>query len=73
MANIDLNLALEDSLHQAFINGGVERAVASLLEKEKEPVDILGFSIGGFIAWKAAWKGLRVRSLTAVSSNKIKV
>ena len=35
-------------------------------------MDILGFSIGGYIAWKAALEGLKVRNLTAVSATRLR-
>jgi len=35
-------------------------------------VDVLAFSIGGTITWKAALKGLRVKSMYAVSATRLR-
>jgi pimeloyl-ACP methyl ester carboxylesterase len=39
---------------------------------EKNKIDILAFSIGGTIAWKAILKGLKVERLFAVSSTRLR-
>jgi dienelactone hydrolase len=62
----------EESIHSQFVNGGIEKAVECLLKREKNGIDILAFSIGGTIAWKAALKGLNVRNLFAVSSTRLR-
>jgi hypothetical protein len=62
----------QEKLHNQFINGGIEKAVDSLLKFEKRKIDVLAFSIGGTIAWKAALKGLNVGSLFAVSSTRLR-
>lgn len=72
LAAIDMSNPTEDKIHQQFTNGGIERAVKTLLEIEKKNVDVLGFSIGGLIAWKAALEGLKVRSLFALSSTRLR-
>jgi hypothetical protein len=59
-------------LHEQFVNGGIENAVENLLKLEKGKMDILAFSIGGTIAWKAALKGLDVKNLFAVSSTRLR-
>ena len=61
-----------ESLHNQFINGGIEKAVANLILKEKENVSVLGFSIGGTIAWKAGLSGLKIDNLIAVSSTRLR-
>ena len=58
LGDIDKSDYSEKNLHHQFINGGMEKAVENLLQKEKESVIVLGFSIGGTIAWKAAISGL---------------
>jgi len=35
-------------------------------------VNILGFSIGGYIAWKAALEGLKISNLIAVSATRLR-
>lgn len=72
LAKIDLSEYFEDNIHQQFMNGGVEIAVKAILEKEKENINVLGFSIGGFIAWKAILDGLKVESLNAISSTRLR-
>ncbi|PVX46333.1 hypothetical protein C8C85_2178 [Flavobacterium sp. 103] len=72
LGEIDKTNYSEESLHRQFINGGIEKGVENLLKTEKNQVDILAFSIGGTIAWKATLKGLNVRSLFAVSSTRLR-
>jgi hypothetical protein len=72
LGEIDKTDYIEESLHCQFINGGIEKSVENLLKKEKNQIDILAFSIGGTIAWKAALKGLNFRSLFAVSSTRLR-
>jgi hypothetical protein len=72
LGEIDKTNYIEEKLHSQFVNGGIEKAVANLLMTEKNQIDILAFSIGGTIAWKAALKGLNVRNLFAVSSTRLR-
>ncbi|WP_136666919.1 alpha/beta hydrolase [Flavobacterium sp. H122] len=62
----------EESLHDQFINGGIERAVENLIEKEKDNIHILAFSIGGLISWKASLLGLKSESIFAISSTRLR-
>lgn len=43
-----------------------------LVALEKEPVHILAFSVGGTIAWKFGIRTGRIRSLTCVSSTRLR-
>ncbi len=61
-----------DSIHEYFIKFGIEKAVNNLLEFEKEETYILGFSMGGSIAWKACQKGLKAKYLLAISSTRLR-
>ncbi len=72
LGNIDKSIYEESNLHQQFVNGGIEIAVEKLLEKEKNEVNILAFSIGGTIAWKAILKGLKVKNLFVVSATRLR-
>jgi hypothetical protein len=72
LGEIDKTNYTEENLHSQFINGGIEKVAANLLKTEKNQIDVLAFSIGGTIAWKAALKGLNVRSLFAVSSTRLR-
>lgn len=62
----------ENTIHNQFLNGGIDKAVKALQDKESEGVRVLGFSIGGTIAWKAALEGLKVLELIAVSSTRLR-
>ncbi len=72
LGNVDVPVSTEKNLHKAFVEGGIDTAVAHLLKKEKEPCHYLAFSTGGTIAWKAALKGLQMKSLTAISPTRIR-
>ncbi|OIQ38591.1 MAG: hypothetical protein BM563_06045 [Bacteroidetes bacterium MedPE-SWsnd-G1] len=62
----------ESELHNVFVNGGLEIAINNLLNLENELVNVLGFSIGGTIGWKAGLKGLPIKRLLTVSSTRIR-
>lgn len=72
LASIDSVNLSENDIHAQFLNGGIDKAIEALLNLEKGKVSVLGFSIGGTIAWKAALKGLDVVSLFAVSSTRLR-
>lgn len=72
LANLDLAVNSEENIHNAFVHGGIDTAVAHLLKKEQQPCHYLAFSTGGTIVWNAARKGLQVRSLYAVSATRIR-
>lgn len=62
----------EKKIHNQFLNGGIEKAVSNLLDFEKGKVVLLGFSIGGTIAWKASLRGLHITQFVAVSSTRLR-
>lgn len=72
LANINALNSSEKDIHDQFLNNGIEKAVENLIHKEKEEVIVLGFSIGGTIAWKASLKGLKTSHLIAVSSTRLR-
>ncbi|NNE77093.1 MAG: hypothetical protein HKN31_08475 [Pricia sp.] len=72
LANLDVSISSEENIHRAFVEGGIDTAVAHLLKKETEPAHYLCFSLGGSIAWKAGLLGLPMKSLYAVSSTRIR-
>jgi len=72
LGKIDTSNYTQDNLHQQFINGRVNLAVDYLLKNYTESVDILAFSIGGTIAWKAALAGLKVRHIYAISATRLR-
>lgn len=72
LGDVDISNFIQNNLHHQFINGGIEKAVDNLLDLEKDPVNILAFSIGGSIAWKAGLEGLSILNLYAVSSSRLR-
>ncbi len=72
LGEIDLTNYSKKSIHEQFVHGGVDIAVANLLEKEKGEITVLAFSIGGTVAWKAGLKGLKIVNFFAVSSTRLR-
>ena len=72
LGTIDKSSYSEESLHHQFLNGGIEKAVANLLQEEKEFISVLAFSIGGLIAWKAGLSDLKIQNLYAISSTRLR-
>lgn len=72
LGKIDKAEMIEENLHQQFVNNGIETAVETLIQKEKEKINVLGFSVGGYIGWKASLKGLRIKNLIAISSTRLR-
>ncbi|MBD0850629.1 hypothetical protein [Maribacter arenosus] len=71
LANIDLVDNSGERLKDAFLNGGVDKAIAQLMLNEKEPCHYVGFGIGGTIAWQANLQGLPMKSLYMVSTTPV--
>ena len=72
LAAIDRAKFTAEEVHQEFINGGIDFAVKQLLQQEQETAIVLGFSIGGLIAWKASLTGLKTSHLLAISSTRLR-
>lgn len=72
LADIDQSNYSEEQIHRQFTEGGIEKAVKTLVDREQEPVHVLAFSIGGLIAWKAILLGLKAESLTCISSTRLR-
>lgn len=73
LGNIDVPVSTEENIHKAFVEGGIDTAVAHLLKKETKPSHYLAFSTGGTIVWKAALEGLPIKSLTAISPTRVRL
>lgn len=73
LARITIASPEEKFIHQQFVYDGMEKAVERLLLSEKSRVYVLGFSIGGTIAWRAGLRGLNILSLTAISSARLRI
>lgn len=64
----------EQDRHKLFITGGLEKATQNLLNKlPRENTYLLGFSIGGYIAWKACLAGISINYLFAISSTRLRL
>lgn len=72
LAGIDATGLSEKQRHSHFIDFGIETAVKELLRLEQDPLNILGYSIGGTIAWKAGLKGLQIIHLYAISATRLR-
>ena len=62
----------KEQIHNEFVNGAIEKAVDKLIEMFQDNINVLGFSIGGTIAWKANLKGLKVDRLICVSATRLR-
>jgi pimeloyl-ACP methyl ester carboxylesterase len=67
LADVDLVVCTPENLYKAFQNGGMDTAVAQLLNKEKKPCHYLTFCAGGTVVWNAVLQGLPIKSLYAIS------
>lgn len=72
LGNVDTTSDDENVIHNQFVQGGIDRAVANLLKRESGEVYILAFSIGGLIAWKASKLGLAAKHLFLISSTRLR-
>lgn len=73
LAEINPILSSESKIHQQFVHGGIEKAVHQLVLKEKsELVDVLAFSVGATIAWKAILQGLDVGLFYGLSGTRLR-
>ncbi len=72
LAGIDKSDFREHKIHEQFVNGGIDKAVEQLIQKEKGKMNVLSFSVGGIIAWKAGLKGLDIGHLFAISSTRLR-
>ncbi len=72
LGGIDITNLKEETIHSRFVEDGITMAVERLLELEKGKVNILAFSIGGTIAWKAGLEGLKIEHLQAISSTRLR-
>ncbi|WP_150451719.1 hypothetical protein [Arenibacter lacus] len=71
LANIHLEVNSDENVGKAFDEGGIVTAAAHLVKNVTEPSHFLAFGMGGVIAWKAALKGLPMKSLYAISSTRL--
>ena len=72
LAGIDGKELTNEDLHVEFINGGIDHAVNQLISQKTEATVLVGFSIGGLIAWRSCLEGLQVESLILISSTRVR-
>lgn len=72
LGEIFTGLTNQEDIHQEFIHTGIDKAIKNLLKLEKEAFAIIGFSIGGYIGWKACLSGLKIDYLFAISSTRLR-
>lgn len=71
LAGIDSNEP-EEKIHTQFLEFGIDKVVQKIISREKEKVSIIGFSVGGTIAWKAGLLGLHIDKLFCISSTRLR-
>ncbi len=69
---VDKAIMVKEELHEQFVNYGITTAVKKIIVLEPNEIDVLAFSIGGTIAWKAALKGLKVNKMFAISATRLR-
>lgn len=72
IAGINEDTQGQESLHQKFIKGGIDKAVQYLIEQKEEYAIIIGISIGGTIAWQALLSGLSAKHLIGISATRLR-
>lgn len=73
LGQIETHPYLESHLHTQFKNGGIDTAAKQLFSIEKNHfVNILAFSVGGTIGWKAGLLGLNIDHFFAVSATRLR-
>lgn len=73
LAGIDVENLSKEDIHNAFVSYGIDKAVDSLINLEFEKINLLAFSIGGFIAWETSLKGVNVNIFYAISSTRLRI
>jgi len=69
---VDKTIVVKEELHEQFVNYGITTAVKKLIALEPNEIDVLAFSIGGTIAWKAALRGLKINKMYAISATRLR-
>ncbi|UTW64894.1 hypothetical protein KFE94_09375 [bacterium SCSIO 12643] len=73
LAELPDSLTTENEIHQYFVHKGIQKAVAKICLLETMPIHIIGFSLGGVIAWKASLGDLKAKHLFCVSSTRLRL
>ncbi|MCK9254329.1 MAG: alpha/beta hydrolase [Bacteroidales bacterium] len=72
LAEIGENISNLKKVHYLFVKNGIDKAVSNLISLETQEIYVLGFSLGGTIAWISGLNGLKIKSLFAVSSTRLR-
>lgn len=73
LAEVPLHLKSEKETHLYFIQNGIRIATKKIRLLEKEPIYLIGFSMGGVIGWKASLTGLKTTYLYCISSTRLRL
>lgn len=72
LGEIDITEYEEKSIHNQFVEFGIEKAANKLLNIEKQPKIYIGCSVGGVIIWKSGLKGLPINKLITISATRLR-
>lgn len=72
LAGIPAELEDIEQVHRLFVSGGIASAVGNLIQSDEKPDLILGFSIGGTIAWQVAAQNPKLSQLFLISSTRLR-
>lgn len=72
LAEINRLIVDKEHRHREFIKGGIVKAVSNLMGEKHHNSFIMGFSIGGTIAWKATQSGMPNKALYAISATRLR-
>ncbi len=72
LAELPQGQKTQEQRHQHFVTGGIQKAVDALINAEWKRVDVLAFSVGGTIAWRAALAGMPVDRLFAIAATRLR-
>lgn len=61
----------QSEVHSGFVNGGIESAVTELGKLNFQPDVVIGFSVGGTIAWKYALEN-SISALYLISATRLR-
>lgn len=73
LGHVDKSVYTAKALHAQFVTGGIDTAVKEILELKDHYDAVLAFSMGGYIAWRAAMDGFEIKKLVAVSSTRLRL
>ena len=72
LAELPQDQKTQEERHQHFVTRGIQQAVDTLINAERERGYVLAFSVGGTIAWRAALAGMPVDQLFAISATRLR-